>query len=181
MKRQEKKANENVAPSKRGKAPIYKTDAERYQAKLLSNKLKRREKKENQGEGIMDKFKYIKTVLNGRNDYPPKVRGIIEKYGNQEIKSIVIRRNPLQSIMNFALNAVSLGGWNKNMEDKPYDTLFHLSIVLTLNNNTRVVLEKNEVINMDTIIKVAPKTETEDIPDIQPGLTLNTLLNNAKK
>lgn len=180
LKRQEKKANENVAPSKRGKAPIYKTDAERYQAKLLSNKLKRREKKENQGEGIMDKFKYIKTVLNGRNDYPPKVRGIIEKYGNQEIKSIVIRRNPLQSIMNFALNAVSLGGWNKNMEDKPYDTLFHLSIVLTLNNNTRVVLEKNEVINMDTIIKVAPKTETEDIPDIQPGLTLNTLLNNAK-
>ena len=136
--------------------------------------------KETQGRGIMNKIKYINTVLTGRNDYPPKVRGIIQKYGNQEIKSIVIRRNPLQSIMNFALNAVSLGGWNKNMEDKPYDTLFHLSIVLTLNNNTRVVLEKNEVINMDTIIKVAPKTETEDIPDIQPGLTLNALLNNAK-
>jgi len=133
-----------------------------------------------QGEGIMNKIKYINTVINGRNDYPPKVRGIIQKYGNQEIKSIVIRRNPLQSIMNFALNAVSLGGWNKNMEDKPYDTLFHLSIVLTLNNNVRVVIEKNEVINMDTVIKVAPKTETEDIPDIQPGLTLNTLLNNAK-
>jgi len=180
LKRQEKKANENKAPSKRGKTPIYQTEAERYQAKLLSNKLKRREKRANQGEGIMNKLKYIKVVLNGRNDYPPKVRGIIEKYGNQEIKSIVIRRNPLQSLMNFALNAVSLGGWNKNMEDKPYDTLFHLSIVLTLNNSTRVVLEKNEVINMDTIIKVAPKTETEDIPDIQPGLTLNTLLNNAK-
>jgi len=123
--------------------------------------------------------KYTNVVLHGRNDYPPKVRKIIDKYGNDIIKSAVIQRAPVPSLLTGALSAVSLGQFGNNLENAPYDKLFHLSLVLTTEGGVNILLEKNEVINMDTNVRPQKNTESKAVP-LNGQVTLNELLEKTK-
>ena len=42
---------------------------------------------------------FINAVLYGRNDYQPKVRDILARYGNKKIVSMEVRRTPLSQIL----------------------------------------------------------------------------------
>jgi hypothetical protein len=64
---------------------------------------------------------------------------------------------------------------------REFDELFHLFIELTLQNNKKVSLEKNEVINMDINPKQRPNTESETVNTPIPDLTLNEMLSNTEK
>ena len=124
---------------------------------------------------------YANVVINGRNDYPPKVRNILSKYGDNTITSMVIGRTPVPSILTSALSVASGGVFGKNLKNSPYDTLFHLFLRCELDDGTIVSLEKNEVINSDIDPPIPPNTQTEPIQNIPQGLSLNTILDNAKK
>ena len=122
---------------------------------------------------------YANVVVNGRNDYQPKVRDILSKYGDKPIQKMSIIRAPVPSLLTGALSALSLGKFGENLSNSPYDTLFHLSLIMTIENK-KIILEKNEVINMDVNPKITKDTQTKEVP-IPIGLTLDTLLDNAKK
>jgi len=174
-------------------------EAKRKQKRDYATK-KRAEKKALKGEGILDNIKsfgkkvvdtaksvgkkvenYANVVINGRNDYPPKVRNILSKYGNNTITSMVIGRTPVPSILTSALSLASGGAFGKNLKNSPYDTLFHLFLRCELDDGTIVSLEKNEVINSDIDPPIPPNTQTETIQNIPQGLSLLTILDNAKK
>jgi hypothetical protein len=71
------------------------------------------------GKGFAcDAYNYAKTIVTSRNDYPPSVRAILEKYGDANITGITINRTPLHTVLNAAAKAIS--------PDLPYDKLFHL-------------------------------------------------------
>lgn len=133
---------------------------------------------QNTVEGVQN---YANTVLHGRNDYPPNVRELINKYGELTIKSIIIDRTPVPSILTSALNAVSLGKFSKRMNVLPYDKLFHLRMDITFENNKKLTVEKNEVINMYTNSKIIKGSEQLNVPNITQNLTLNQLLEGAKR
>lgn len=94
-------------------------------------------------------LKYASAVTQGRNDYPPKMRTIIEKYGNVPILRMYACRTPVPSLLTSALNAVSFGEFNKRWEKTPHDKLFHLDLRIELATRpmTTILLEKNEVLN----------------------------------
>ena len=118
---------------------------------------------------------YKKDVINGRTDYPPKVRTIIKAVGEIPITSIQIVRTPVQSILIKILNALSGGRFKKKLSETPYNKLYHLFIIATLSDGQKVSLEKNEVINMDTGANTRGG-EIMDMSNIPSDLTINKLL-----
>jgi hypothetical protein len=86
-----------------------------------------------------------------RKDLPPKARATLRKYANWNIMGITIRRDPIQSALNTALNAISIGAWERMKKVLNYDNLFHLGLEMDVRlgkRTVRLLLEKNEVINL---------------------------------
>jgi hypothetical protein len=135
-------------------------------------------------DAIKDVVKTTKEVIYGRQDYPIQQQRIIDRYGDRIIKSIKIGRTPLPSILTKIINMVSLGAFNKFVERSPYDDLFHLFCILTLDNGTtvKILLEKNEAINIQLVTNYNPKNaEYVDVPRVPSNLTFNDLLDGARK
>jgi len=124
---------------------------------------------------------YADTVFHGRNDYPPAVRELIHKYGNKTVKSIIIDRTPVVKALQSVLNFVSGGEFNKKLDTMPYDQIFHLRIDITFEDGSRLAVEKNEVINMYENPKAKKGSEQKAIQYIPHGITLDSMLEEAKK
>jgi hypothetical protein len=118
-------------------------------------------------------------VITGNTGLPPNVKKILDKEGEQIISKIVIARNPVGSALITALSVASMGQFKKNLEASPYDKLFHLKLILTLQNGKKVALEKVERVSMT----LNPKTEKgqEDMDVLfDKTITLNQLYHNAE-
>lgn len=127
---------------------------------------------------IEQPIKQAQALIFGINDFNPASREVLKKYGNEIITRIDIKRSPVPSLLTGVLDALSLGKFGKRQERADYDKLFHLYVVI----NGKVLIEKNEVINIQIFNGNRPKTETEPISTpIPQGLTINQLLQNCKK
>lgn len=122
---------------------------------------------------------YANTVLNGRDNYPPNARKVIEQHGSKSIKNMVIIRQPIQSFINKVFNGLTFGAFQKKLDELPYDDLFHLRMVVTLEDGTRIQIEKADVINVSTTITAHSRQENMDVP-INKTLTLTDLLNGGQ-
>jgi hypothetical protein len=140
--------------------------------------------------GMIDKVWYSPTamkeyataIVKGRNDYQPKAREIIKKFGDRKILKIYACRNPVQKLLTAALNAVSFGQFNKNWETQPYDDLFHLSLRVELDTQPQVsvAIEKTDAVTLTANPAPKPKTtECEFIP-LNKEITLNQLLQGGE-
>ncbi len=129
---------------------------------------------------IKDVKDYGTTVVKGRNDYPPKVREILNKYGEEEVSGLTIMRTPVPSVLTGALSLFSGGEFGKRMKNA-FDTLFHLFLEIQTKSGKRLSVEKNEVINMDVSPKKRPETETKVVYNIPSGLTINEMMNKTKE
>ena len=120
-----------------------------------------------------------------RQDFSPSVRNTLAQVGNLPVVEMVIRRDPIQSLLNKALNIISLGRWDALRKEYNYDELFHLGVEVTVrlsesNNYTRrYVIEKNEVINVSPAKAYTDKTQTWRVP-MAGTTTIDTLLANTK-
>ena len=123
---------------------------------------------------------YANTVLNGRNNYPPSARKVLETHGSKPIKSMVIIRQPIQSFINKVFNGLTFGAFQKKLDELPYDDLFHLRMVVTLDDGTRIQIEKADVINISTTITAHSRQEEMSVP-INKSLTLTDLVNGGQK
>ena len=138
------------------------------------------------GDGIYDSLKsaynttkdVAKKIYSGDTGMPPFVKKILEKYGNQYIKDIKIVRNPVSSAIINALNVASMGAFKKNLNDSPYDKLFHLYLLVTLPSGQYAV-EKEAVVS----IKKAgsERAGAEEMPIYSfPPMTLNSMMDNTR-
>ena len=154
-----------------------------YKEAMSSAKCKNEySKKKITGGYLPPNVKIAKALLLGRNDYPPKVRNILKKYGSEVVVSYKLKRTPVSSLLTSALSAVSMGEFGDRLKKSEYDELFHLFLELTTASGKRISVEKNEVINADVSPPTRPKEEVEDIvSNIPPGLTIIELMNNTKE
>ena len=78
---------------------------------------------------------------------------------------------------------MSLGEFNKRLNETPHDKLFHLFIIITTSRG-KYVLEKNSVITMKKFTGFKPDSESVGVAGIRSGiksgLTLLTLLEKTK-
>ena len=123
---------------------------------------------------------YAHTVIEGRNDYQPNARAVIKQYGDKHIKTIKIIRQPIQSFINTAFNALTFGQFQKKLDELPYDKLFHLRMVITMEDGKQIQLEKNEVINITLKVDTVKGQEELNVP-LNTSLTLNQLLEGGQK
>lgn len=121
-----------------------------------------------------------------RMDLPPKVRQLLGAYGNRPIVRMFVRRDPIQSAIDKALNVISMGSWFSLKQKYGYDTFFHLQLEVIVrvsdsdDTNARFVLQKNEVIDVSPAQPSTDKTEMIEVP-MSEGHTMNSLLSNAKQ
>lgn len=135
----------------------------------------------------MAKRAYKKTREEVRMRDPgvlPKAAGdLLDKVGDDIITSVEVVRVPVEKYATALMEGVSLGKFNNAMKESPYDTLFHLSLVL----NDRYVLQKCEVIRFADGIGtvISPDSETMDVPipsDVtEDELTFRDLFANTKE
>lgn len=150
-----------------------------YKEAMSSEKCKK-EYSKMKGGYLPNNLKLAKAILLGRDDYSPKVRNILKKYGNDIIVSYKLKRTPVSKLLTNALSAVSFGEFGKRYKESEYDELFHLFLELTTTQNI-ISVEKNEVINMIESPPTRPKEEVKDILNFPSGLTINQLLQNTKE
>lgn len=88
-----------------------------------------------------------------------------------------VRREPLPLALNIAMNIATLGQIAKNT---PYDDLFHLSVVVKLDDGTQVLMEKNEVISLELNPIPRDKTESKEVNLYGKRISLKQLLDNTE-
>jgi hypothetical protein len=191
----EEPTTEPTEPKKRGKAPKYATDEERKEALRIQKRdymRRQKEKKEQEGKGIISditkKVKkatkkltdYGKAVIYGRNDYQPKVRNILERYGDNIVRGIRIKRTPVPALFTHIMGALSQS-FSNNLSNAPYDELYHLFIGVSLDDGTIVSIEKNEVINMDINPQTRPETDELIVIPIPPNMSILSMMEATHK
>jgi len=146
-----------------------------------------------EGEGLFDDaialgkkaYQRVKDVSKGiRKGYSPSARKMLEKYGVWNVVGLAVRRDPIQSAIHTAFNVLTLGMWEKALKEVKYDKLFHLGLLVELESRgqrKKLLVEKNEVINIQDPKPTQSKTEIIVIPPPRPIPTLNHFLYKAEK
>ena len=121
------------------------------------------------------KSTFGKSLLQGREDYSPKAKKLLEKYDGKRVKKVVINRTPLNSFLMGVLNAITFGQFKKKMKGKPYDKLFHLRMDLHTESGV-VSIEKNEVVTLVENPKTAKNAEIMEVKKFPKNMTLRNML-----
>jgi hypothetical protein len=190
-------AKEAQAEQKRSASKkLYKAlTAQRLQQKEM--KKQQKELKKQQGKGLIKSIskvankvvnkiskigkqsgKFAEAVINPDAFLPPSLKEVMSNKGEQIITSIMLRRNPVSSLITGAMNAVSLGSFKKQMDKQPYDKLFHLAILIQT-ANTKFLLEKIERVNISQSISSPEGLETLNVPLNGKEITVFDLINNT--
>jgi len=114
-----------------------------------------------------------------RKGLPPSARRTMEQYGNEPIKSIMLRREPIPSRLNNVIDLITLGEWSKAQSAENYDKIFHLGIILTLESGKEILVEKNQVINIGNPRPLEKDSETLNLPLLLSPTTLNQFIANG--
>jgi len=135
------------------------------------------------GRGISETansvYNFVKKVVNPSSAIPPNLQAIKKEFGNESINRITVCRAPVPATITSAMNIVSLGGFHKVFGSLPYDSLFHLYIIINTNKGD-FLLEKNERINATKRIPSPKGLETKQV-SISSPLTVNSLLDNTER
>jgi hypothetical protein len=138
---------------------------------------------------VSDTVSSIRNVLAGkapRERLSPSIRRLLGEIGDMPIVALRVRREPIQSALNSALNIISFGAWNSVRQKYQYDKFFHLQLECTVqvsnqdNLTRKYILEKNAVIELTVASNPNNDTETIVVP-LDVGVTLNSLLEGAKR
>jgi hypothetical protein len=155
------------------------------------------ESRELHGQGLVDWFNKAKSVVKEtvtrvksavrgvRDGYPPSAKQALDRFADWTITSLTVRRDPVQSMINSALNAVSLGNWNKSRAEHGIDKLYHLGLVLGLaspsGEHHDFLAEKNAVINFGFPKAVTGTTQILRVPAPSPPETLGPFMAKAEE
>jgi hypothetical protein len=119
----------------------------------------------------------VNAVRGVRTGMPPTAQATLDQYALWTITGLVVRRDPVQKVLNSIMNLVSLGAWNRARNQYGFDDVFHLGLLIDLeapdhSARARVLAEKNAVINLGTPKPTTDRTQELRIPPPQPPVTL---------
>ena len=128
---------------------------------------------------VVDK---VAEFVDYRKGYTNHTKNTLNKYGSLMIMDMTLQRCPIQAFVRKFMNTISLGVFEKLLDKYGFDKLFHLSLLLTLQDGTKVVVEKNEEINVSTTIppfvQDCEQLKVNYLPQV--GFTLNKLMDTTR-
>ncbi len=132
------------------------------------------------GRELKEVGKDVKEIFSISTEYPPNVKKILNKYGNEVIKSITLKRTAVSGLLTGALSIFSLGKFGERMK-KSFDELFHLFMEIITINGNNISLEKIERVNMIVNPPRRPDEEVKQVSNIPQGITIIQLMENGRK
>lgn len=128
----------------------------------------------------------VRSFVEGaRKGYSPPAVAALRKYGNWTVSTLTIRRDPISSVINAALNLVSLGHWNSARTQYGFDKLFHLGLVIGLTSpegkHAELLAEKLAVVTLHAPKAILPNSEILRIAPPTPPVTLAVFLDKARR
>jgi hypothetical protein len=125
---------------------------------------------------------YLKSIITGSYDkYPNKFNIYFSKYGNSKILKLVIERVPLQQTTMILLNLASNNSALERLKQSDYDKLFHLRLIIYLDNNISLFVEKNQSLNIDYYKNLVNQKGIEQLEINEvPTSQLFNFINNGK-
>jgi hypothetical protein len=141
------------------------------------------------GAGLFDSIKNfvssriqkIQNYFNPYLGYRPKVSEIIKENENNKIIRIYAFRKPIMSILNKVLNLISNNKFDEGKKLSNYDNMYHLGLIVILENNKNIRVEKNERIDMEYLNENEIQEQGELLSiDINKNITFGELLKNAQ-
>ena len=87
-------------------------------------------------------------IFGAKEDFSNKIKKILKKYGDKKIRAIRIGRRPINTLVEKAFNIITLGKWDKLKDQYYYDKLFHLFLILTMDDGTVISFEKNSIVTL---------------------------------
>jgi hypothetical protein len=123
----------------------------------------------------------IKRFINGQRDHaPPSVRNKLKEIGGDRIIWLQAARIPLPEAIAALGNYLSHGELDRERERQGYESIYHLSLIITLENELSYRLEKAHTISL-TNYKPIYGEELIDIPmNSKKKLTLRTMIANGE-
>ena len=145
-------------------------------------KQKRQNPYNQKGDGIVSWLKNAyHTITNPKKaltKMPKQVSDTLTKYGNETITEIIVARSKVLSVIQFLLNALTLGTFNREKQRLKYDDIFHLYCIIVLSNGTRLITERNQRVELKEY-KHQPEGIDEKFSIRVRALTLSKLFENA--
>jgi len=89
-----------------------------------------------------------KGIFGAKKSFSNNINKILKKYGKEPIVAIRVGRRAINTKVETAFNLISAGKWAENRKKYYYDVLFHLFIIITLEDGTKISLEKNSIPTM---------------------------------
>jgi len=139
-------------------------------------------------ENLSNSVNHIKNVTDlvfkGKSNYPVSVKNTLSRYGNNKITKMILARKPLSTAMNMSLDVFSGFKYMNKLKKSPYDKLFHLSVILVLDNRKQLIFEKVETMSLKEFSGNPfnqKGTETLEITNIPPDLKVLNLVENTRK
>lgn len=140
------------------------------------------------GGGIYDYFKKnfdkaqesLKSTLIRTDRYNNTTTNNLTKYGDLPIKRLSIFRTPIKKIGENLINLFTLGKFAKLKKEFNYDEFFHMALIADVGDKT-LVIEKNEVINVNTSYHTTEKTEKLDVDMKGEHFTINEMMEEARE
>ena len=123
------------------------------------------EKKVNQSVNLVDK------IIFGSDELSPQIIKYLKKNGHLKIKSLTLGRSPVPAAIYAFLDIASKKGVKQ-------DILYHLYLIITLENGKKISIEKNERIALNTS-KIAKPSHTLPISG-NIDFSLDEMINNTK-
>lgn len=108
-----------------------------------------------------------------RNDFPPHVREVLKENGGAHIIDLEVCRKPIPNTIRQFANLISLGKLHRNIG---HDDLFHLYLIIFLDNGKVFRIEKDHVIKMEEY-NAGPCGMHVSL--LRPDQTLGEFINNA--
>ena len=123
----------------------------------------------------------VMGFITGDRGYKPLIQKLLTQYGDKQITGITIIREPIKQYVNILTNIITLGEIDKYKNTYNINELFHLYMIVSLNDGSFIRVEKNEEIDIEKV---------NSIPQLDPkfvyvcklpsnNLTLNILLNKT--
>ena len=112
------------------------------------------------------------------NSMTASTKKALATMGDEQITAINIMRDPIESGINNALQYLSFGKWNQLKEKYGYDKFFHLYVVITLQDGSNWIVQKNA--NIDVAPWDNHKPGGRMAAPLRPGLTLNRMFKETE-
>ena len=138
-------------------------------------------------------FDYVKDAVS-ITTYSKKTQNLIDKYGDNTIIKLILRRVPLNFGIDLALQGVSAGKWEELKAKYGFDKFFHLSLIVYLRGANEITLntgkkrkipkalqvEKLEVVSVNENVGFVEGQEELDVPLTGQPFTLRDMLQKTR-